>query len=346
MLRTEHDIQAALLTLLPDPDTDADVINSVHRKIARRRTLARAAAVATSAAAAGVAAILVLAVTPSAGHPGRPSRHNVSGPAEMRTLSKIAALQPQFRKPGPGQFFYTDSGLYGGMCLNPHTDHFVYYDFGIHCSINLWVAQRQQQWIAADGSGRVKVTTISIRFVSARDRAHWIAAGRPKLRVGNSDLRYRKHQLYIGVSGLNKLPTDPAKLAKVIHDRKWEGGPPGSGEDFTQVGDLLRPPNASPKLRAAAFEVGARIPGVKSLGTVTFHGVTGAAISLTVESSTDVPFYKGAKIRRELIFDRATSTLKAEVTLDIKHGKVIAIDAVTYLASGLVNSTQSTPGHQ
>lgn len=345
MLRTEHDIQAALLTLMPDPDTDADVINSVHRKIARRRTLTRATVIATSAAAAGVAAILVLAVTPSAGHPGRPNRHNVSGPTEMRTLSKIAALQPQFRKPGPGQFFYTDGRLYGGTCLNPRTDHVVYYEFENHCSINLLIVQRAQEWIAADGSGRVQYTTISSSFVSARDRAHWIAAGRPKLNVSNSDLRYRKHQLYIGESGLGKLPTDPAKLTKVIYDRKWENGPAGPGEDWTQVGDLLRLPNASPKLRAAAFEVGARIPGVKSLGTVTFHGVTGAAISLTSKSSSKAPFYKGSYIRQELIFDRATSTLKAEVILLIKGGKIFTLDTKTYLTSGLVNSMHGAPGH-
>ena len=154
-----------------------------------------------------------------------------------------------------------------------------------------------------------------------------------------------KHQDAIGEPGLGKLPTDPAKLAKVIHDRKWEGGPAGSGEDFVQVGDLLRLPNASPRLREAAFEVGARIPGVKSLGTRTFHGVTGATIAITSRSRNHDPFYKGSCVTDELTFDRATSTLKAEAYLIIKDGKIIDSGGTTYLTSGLVNSTHSTPGH-
>jgi hypothetical protein len=344
-MRTEHDIHAALLTLMPDPDTDAAMIAAVHRKIARRRTATRATVVATATAtaAAGIAASLVLAATPPTSHVPGTNRHNVSAPVELRTLSEVAAIQPAFRLPGPGQFFYTEKGLSGGTCLKP-INHRQPDTFEDNCAINILIFLREQSWIAANGSGRVLTTTISHRFVSPRDRAHWIAAGRPNLNVSNSDLRYRKHELTLLDPGLGKLPTDPVKLAKAIV--KWDGGPPGAAEQFTRVGDLLRLPDASPKLRAAAFEVGARIPGIKSLGTVTFHGVTGAAIAFTSKwPPPQPPFYKGSYIRRELIFDRASSTLKAEVTDVIRAGKIISFDWKTYLASGLVNSTHSTPGH-
>jgi hypothetical protein len=343
MLRTDHDLQAALLTLAPDPDTDASVINAVHRKIARRRTTIRATVVATSAAAVGVAASLVLAFAPSASHLGRSDQFKVSAPVELRTLSKVAAIQPLFRMPGPGQFYYTDTREYGRDCLGGRT---IYHDSEYQCAVNMLSVMRTQSWIAANGSGRILGTTISTRFASPRDRARWVADGRrPKLNANNYDERDGKHQDAIGEPGLGKLPTDQVKLAKVIHDRKWEGGPAGPGEDFVQVGDLLRLPNASPKLRAAAFEVGARIPGVKSLGTRTFHGVTGATIGITSRSRNHEPFYKGSYVTDELIFDRATSTLKAEVYLIIKDGKLINSGGTTYLTSGLVNSTHSAPGH-
>ena len=175
-MRTEHDIQAALLTLMPDPDTDAAVIAAVHRKIARRRTATRATIVATATAAAGIAASLVLAGAPPTGHVPGIKRPNVSGPVELRTLSEVAATQPAFRLPGPGQFFYTEKGLSGDTCLKP-INHRQPYTFEENCDINLVIVLRTQSWIAANGSGRVMTTTISHRFASARDRAHWIAAG-------------------------------------------------------------------------------------------------------------------------------------------------------------------------
>jgi hypothetical protein len=362
MLRTEDDIQAALLTLMPDPDTDADVINFVHRQIARRRTTFRATVIATSAAAVGVAASLVLAFAPSTTHSGQ---FKVTAPAEMRLLSKVAATQPQFKMPGPGQFYYTETMYYGGDCLKPDPGHGFTaapaagaanakaaapsptpqpYSFEDHCAINVVSVFRTQEWVGHDGSGRILGTTVSSKFVSPSDRAHWIANGRrPKLNANNYDERDGKHQDSIGRSGLGKLPTDPAKLAKVIHDHQWEHAAAGPGGDFTQVGDLLRFPNASTKLRVAAFEVGARIPGVKSLGTVTFHGVSGVAIGLTAKLGG--PFYKGAHETWELVFDRATSTLKAEVYRIVKDGKVIDSGGTAYVAAGLVNSTHSTLGH-
>jgi hypothetical protein len=346
VVRTEHDIEAALATLVPDPAADASVIEAVHRKIARRRTIAWTTAVGTSAAAIGVAASLVLAIAPSAGHQPtgvhRTGGHGtpVSAPVELRTLAKVAAIQPKFHKPRPGQFWYYETREGGGKCIkaiNPHLGH----DYLQNCYIHTQEVDKSQVWIASDGSGRMLNIPLSARLASARDRARWIAAGRPSLDARRENLTYRKHELSVTIPGLGKLPTNPAKLAKVIHDRKWEGGDPGPAEDFTQVGDLLRTANASPALRSAAFEVGAGIPGVKSLGVVTFHGVTGAAIAFTLPHTAA---YKGGDGRSELIFDRTTSLLKAEVNTVFRGSKVLDLSWVTYPSSGLVNSLHSTPG--
>src|SRR5579859_6123248 len=125
MVRTEHDIQAALLALVPDPATDASVIEAVHRKISRRRTATRATFIASSVAAVGVAAALVLTPAPPSSY--RPQHHHhhhhqkTQGPvgalAELRTLAKVAAVQPAFHRPGPGQFWYTVTFGAGGVCV-------------------------------------------------------------------------------------------------------------------------------------------------------------------------------------------------------------------------------------
>ncbi len=346
MARTEYDLQAALLTLAPDPATDASVIDAVHRKISRRRTVHRTSVITASVAAVGVAASLVLAPTPSTSvvhhhHPGTP-RLPVSALGELRTLAKVAAVQRPFQLPGPGQFWYTVTFSAGGVCLkaiDPHEPR----GYDQNCLIHVLEVVRTRMWIAADGSGRATNAVVSARFPSARDRAHWIAAGRPNLNLDPADTRFRKHELSITTPGLGKLPTNEARLAKLIRSRKWEGGPPGPAEDFTQVGDLLRFPDAPPKLRAAAFEVGAHIRGVTSLGQVTFHGVTGAAIIYSYRLVTPISAYKGAYVKAELIFDRATSTLEAEVHEIIKAGKVMEMDWVTYPVATLVNSMRSTP---
>ena len=73
---------------------------------------------------------------------------------------------------------------------------------------------------------------------------------------------------------------------------------------------------------------------------------TGAQLAALMRDPDVLSVYaQGSYVTDELIFDRATSTLKAEVYLIIKDGKLIDSGGTTYLTSGLVNSTHSTPGH-
>ena len=76
---------------------------------------------------------------------------------------------------------------------------------------------------------------------------------------------------------------------------------------------------------------------------MTFHGVTGDAIAYTYRLVKPVPAFKGAYGKNVLIFDRSTSTLKAEVHKVIRAGKVLEIDWVTYPVADLVSSMRSTP---
>lgn len=86
----------------------------------------------------------------------------------------------------------------------------------------------REAWIAPDGSGRLLETTGTPSFPTERDRATWIAAGRPDL-GGNktSDEVFPaaapdKGGLFY--FDLSNLPTDPTQLRQLIEDRKVEGG--------------------------------------------------------------------------------------------------------------------------
>ena len=67
------------------------------------------------------------------------------------------------------------------------------------------------------------------------------------------------------------LPTDPDQLTSLFRSQihKAGSGPDPDSELFTWVGDYLRETPAPPKLRAALYEVAARVPGVELVGPTT-----------------------------------------------------------------------------
>jgi hypothetical protein len=111
-------------------------------------------------------------------------------------------------------------------------------------------------------------------------------------------------------------------------------------EMLVLVGDLLRETTAPPPLRAALYEVAARIPGVQLVGAVRDPaGRRGVAVALVDEQG----------IRSELVFDPETSALLAE--RDVLAGRVPKLDAApgttightTYLDTAVVGSTSERP---
>jgi hypothetical protein len=164
-----------------------------------------------------------------------------------------------------------------------------------------------------------------------------VAAGSPSLAEAPSDETFGPGQLSDGPTDLSKLPTDPTALGALISSRHIEGGPPGSAEDFTQIGDLLRETDASPALRAALFQVAAALPGIEELGTVTDHsGRTGLGVA----------FVSGG-VCHELIFNPSDSSLLGEqdvvVDATAQHEPAGTIaDWVVYLQSRVVDSDGAT----
>ncbi|HEY5024226.1 MAG TPA: CU044_5270 family protein [Acidimicrobiales bacterium] len=284
--------------------------------------LTRVAAVVIVAGAAGGVSTLV--------QPGSPGGPSPAAAAVLRHLADVAAAQPTPSAPGPGQYLYVDSE-------NAYTDSAFDQPPNGKGSYTVLLPQHRQIWIRPDGSGRLFETFGQPIFLSAQDHADWVAAGSPTISNSPSDDTFGPGGL--SARNLSNLPTDPSALAALIASRKIEGGPPGSAEDFTQIGDLLRETDASPALRSALYQVAAGLPGVVDLGAVLDHsGRSGIGLA---EVSHGEQF--------ELIFDPQTSALIGEQDTVVGPGVQEPVGTVvgwaTYIQSTVVDSTTSTgPG--
>jgi hypothetical protein len=303
-----------------------------------RRPAARLAL--AGAAAAGLAAVIVgvtrpgPAARPAAARPA-PVPAWMTGPVPkgLQPLVLDAARQPASPVPGPGQYQYVE-----GVSLN-EIDSLDAPGYAVRYSEHL------QDWVGWNGSGRQVQTWADPHLPTARDRADWIAHGRPALAVPPSDVTFGPHQLSLapGRVNLSTVTTDPARLAALLSSRQLEGGPPGPAEDFVQVGDLLRYAGTPPALRAALLQVAARIPGVTVIQNAPDHsGRAGIGVQYAGQV-TEGPDAGDTNLQ-ELIFSPATSDLIAEqsATMDPRT-HVTTVDSWTdYLVSVVVDSTTAT----
>lgn len=292
---------------------------------ARRRRVRRGLWIASAAAAACAVALPATIL----GRAPRPTGAQ-TGNTVLTHLAEIARSQAPTVPPGPGQYQYTASVEANQSC--------TYGPISNYCAL---VPERREIWIGANGSGRLRETFGPPVFLTARDRAAWVAAGSPSFGDSTSDTSFAPHTLTLGPSNLAEAPTNPTALRAAIESRSLEGGPPGAAEDFVQIGDLLRETDASPALRSALFEVASRLPNIVVLGAVTDHdGRPGVGLAMDVNG-----------VRNELIFNEETSALIGEESValvdspagyqGVKAGTLL--DWTVYEASGIVDSTDATP---
>jgi hypothetical protein len=223
----------------------------------------------------------------------------------LRGAAQVAAVQTPLR-PGPHQYLYTRSK--GAYLL---TSGPISGCEGKACggeAGGLWsvlVPSVHESWLSLDGSrkGRVRTVTGRPRFVSASQRAGWVAAGSPPL---------PRHQVEdttaSGGSVLDPegLPTDPPALRRAIEARKVPGvdGPPGEAGTFAAIGELLRDDYLPAAVRSALYLAASELPGVEALGEVRDPiGRAGTGVAFTDRS-------RG--VRDELILDPDTSALLGE----------------------------------
>jgi hypothetical protein len=297
----------ALLVRLVDEPYGALTPRPARRH--RRPLVAGVAGLAAALAAATVVGALVSRGTGTA-----------SAATVLRHAATAAGGQ-QPLVPGPGQYVYTKSvdAYLDTVGDGPHP-------------YSALVAHTREIWLGPSG-GRLHETSGAPQFLSERDRAAWIAAGRPALDGPVSDTE-------IDPSQPVDLPSDPDALWERL---RRDAAGHGSGlytEMFTLVGDSLRETAITPAQRAALYVVAARIPGVQLLGDVTDSaGRPGVAVAMDNDVNRD---------RSTLVLDPKTGALLAEEDVVLAGNAMgypagTRIGSATYLVQGIVDSDTARP---
>jgi hypothetical protein len=272
----------------------------------RRRWLA------VPALAAGAAIALVVLASGGRGT-------SSAAAATLEKVARVAGVQHQL-VPKRGQFLYTKS-------VNAYLNTTVP---ASGAAYNVLVPHVREIWLGPTG-GRLYETSGKPRFLTAADRANWIADGRPSLTEGPSE---------------NELPparrldlsSDPDTLYKRLEHEAAGHGSSLAGEMFTLVGDSLRETSATPAQRAALYQVAARIPGVELIGRVRDSaGRPGVAVAREDDG-----------VRSTLIFDPQTSALLSEEEVALAGNSYgyppgARVGYSTYLRQAIVESKTATP---
>jgi hypothetical protein len=298
----------------------------LRRAIAEERPPRRWRLVFPVAVAGGLAAAIlaVVALLPS---------HDASAPAPasaavvLERVARVATRQPADAYPGPHQYLYLKFREGWTQVANS--------------TIAYRTTDTQQDWVAPNGSGRSRyVNNGSPRFLTPRDRAAWLALGRPRLTAPSIDATYPSGGFPAGNQiDPRGLPGEPAALRRAIVTR-FEHGTLDVERTFELAGTLLQD-SSSPALRAAVYRMVAGLPGVQLLGPQTDAlGRHGVAVGLT----------DSAGVRSELVFDPATSDVLEEADVQVKPNRALHLPLGTvvhyfaYQGRGVVNSIEDLPG--
>jgi hypothetical protein len=264
----------------------------------------------------------------------------------LREAAKVAATRRPLR-PGPHQYLFTRSksaylldSSAAPACKEAPCEEEARYRWSV------LEPTLRESWISLDGSrkGRIREVHSRPRFVSASQRARWIAVGSPPLagpRVSETTIS--------GGPALDPqgLPTEPAALRRAIEARSIPGveGPPGEAETFSLIGELLRDDYLPAAVRSALYLAAAELPGVESLGEVRDPvGRRGVGIAFVDRRRA---------VRQVLILDPATAVLLGERET-MTGGRLYGFSApvgttigwAAYLESKVVDSVgrHATPG--
>src|SRR4029453_19155868 len=250
---------------------------------------------------------------------------------ELRRVAGVAAARPDPGRLTPGRYWYVRST--GAVMAT----------VGDQPSYSYLLKGTRELWVAADGSGRLRETIPGRpRFLTAGDRANWVASGSPALESGTTDERFRPGELSPGATvgdgsyeSLLALPTDPDDLFEHFHQQAARHPRGPELEMFALVSDVLREAPAPPRLQAALYEVAARIKGVNLVEQATDPAGRPGALVWVV---------RGEGLRHELYFDPATATPLGEREIVERAGAMDGLPKGTVvgysstLAAGVVGS--------
>jgi hypothetical protein len=198
----------------------------------------------------------------------------------------------------------------------------------------------REEWVAFDGSGRMRLVSEPARFIGTAARSEWIAAGKPDFLPLGFERRTENRWLAAGAlgRGVEELPADPqALLTHLRYEAESEAGEmPIAAKMLQRIAEDLRDPGATPALRQALFKALKRVPGLENFGESTDpQGRHGIAVGLT---ST----YLGKPCVYSLIFDPVSSTVLASEIKALRSepsGEPDLFRALVYLQARGIEST-------
>lgn len=232
---------------------------------------------------------LVLRIGPIGPQPQATEREGT-----LNQIALVASQQTSLEVP-PGSYRYSNVQRTGTQT------------FGGKYPYSVLVSGSTEYWIKADGTGRILSQAQSFDFPTDEDRLAWEQSGRPQLVKSNPSDREIKFGEGPPAAVYDDLPTAPGDLYNAIKQRAGTAGPGQDAEMFILIGDLLRPMQASPELRASLLTVAGMIPGVKvTEGVKDPIARSAVSVSLTYDDSI-----RGV-VRVERLFDPKTSMLLAE----------------------------------
>jgi hypothetical protein len=332
-------IDGERLCALVPPEEELAAIMRSARSPARPRTsrpTSRRPARLIAAIAVAAAAVVAITVRLPGGEIG-------AAPAAAEALESAAAVASAEATPsGSGRFTYyrliqTTTGSAGG-----NSDRTAF----------AWtIPSTVEQWVAPDGSGRVRTIAGEPEFAEPTDETAWRHAGSPSLgpKPGTvTDRRAEPGELngipYEGqLPPVRGLPADADELLSIFREEHGESSAsvPQEAKLFEYAASVLLSTGTRPELRAALFELVARIDGVEYDGQVRDPlGRTGTAVSMETD-------YSGAPERHTLIFDSKSSFPLAYMITPTAQPNHLVIEIqprYTVLeASGAVPDTRTRP---
>lgn len=171
------------------------------------------------------------------------------------------------------------------------------------------VPQQTEQWLAADGSGKLIRTFIAPQFSDHAQEQAWKDAGSP----GRNEPPVVLNSVVQMWNG--RPPVDPSALAAWLR----QGHPAAAGPQETMVAitDLVKQQVLNPAERAAVLRVLSTVPGLADLGTTTDRAGR-PALAFAVDSTG-----QGLPTRYTLLIDPSTgAVLGFEQTLTQSAGKL------------------------
>jgi hypothetical protein len=265
-----------------------------------------------------------------------------SAHAALKAAAKAASEEPSPPPAAGGYVYYKTLSVFANQDATDRSPWWVYYARSI-----------EERWTAPDGSGRVYGKHLPPKFATAQDKARWRAAGSPPLGFesahGSGSRLFKPGEqsgvFTRGLLGLEPrskpLPTDPVKLARLfnetnIYSSRQESN---SAAAFKYATIILTYAGASPKLRAAVYEVVSHLRGVRLIGRVRDPaGRIGTGVSVVSDYLTH-----GVKERYTLIFDTDTSKFLARTTEFADEKRNLPVSYTVLLDSGHVKNVHKRP---